>query len=121
VEDGSPRAEISSKSKSQSRIHVHDAGHLRHAAKSTSVPCAKKEDNNTATLRATRSESRTPATDLSQKREQKGRSRLILWVCKDREEEGLEVERQTVATAIATAPHHEHVWTYLCVMFQRSC
>jgi hypothetical protein len=75
VEDGSPRAEISSKSKSQSRIHVHDAGHLRHTAKSTSVPCAKKGDNNTATLHAIRSESRTPASDLQPK---KGAKRKIL-------------------------------------------
>jgi hypothetical protein len=54
------------------------------------------------------------------KKKKKGAKRKILADlvgCKDREEEGLEVERQVgataTATATATAPHHEHVWTYL--------
>jgi hypothetical protein len=86
--------------------------------------CKKKKDhNNTATLRAIRSETRTPANcppAKKKKKKKKGAKRKILADlvgCKDREEEGLEVERQVgataTATATATAPHHEHVWTYL--------
>jgi hypothetical protein len=53
----------------------------------------------------------------SQKKGAKRKILADLVGCKDREEEGLEVERQVgataTATATATAPHHEHVWTYL--------
>jgi hypothetical protein len=124
VEYGSPRAKIPSKSKSESRIHVHDAGHPTHAAKYTSAPCAKKKKTTTTLPLYVQSGARLelPQTVLQpkkkKKKKKKGAKRKILADlvgCKDREEEGLEVERQVgaTATATATAPHHEHVWTYL--------
>jgi hypothetical protein len=124
VEYGSPRAKIPSKSKSESRIHVHDAGHPTHAAKYTSAPCAKKkrpQQHCHFTCNQERdSNSRKLSSSQKKKKKKKknGAKRKILADlvgCKDREEEGLEVERQVgaTATATATAPHHEHVWTYL--------
>jgi hypothetical protein len=56
-----------------------------------------------------------PQTVLQPKKKRGAERKILadLVGCKDREEEGLEVERQVGATATATAPHHEHVWTYL--------